>query len=77
MDNLRLLLTAETAPPAGVSFDPGDPAFVQSTKLIRRACAAFVVGDMALAKSFADQAVAANPNDTAARTVARGIPRQR
>ncbi|MCZ6774705.1 MAG: TIR domain-containing protein, partial [Proteobacteria bacterium] len=76
-DNLKLLLTAERAPPVGVSFDPGDPAFVQSTKLIRRACAAFVVGDMALAKSFADQAVAANPNDIEARVVAGGIPRTR
>lgn len=76
-DNLKLLLTAERAPPVGVSFDPGDPAFVQSTKLIRRACAAFVVGNMALAKSFADQAVAANPKDAAAGLVARGIPMQR
>lgn len=72
-DTLGLLLAAETAPPVGAAFDPGDPNFIQSTKLIRRSCAAFVTGNMTLALSFAEQAVIANPSDREAKVVARGI----
>ncbi|MCH8147215.1 MAG: fused MFS/spermidine synthase [Planctomycetes bacterium] len=73
-DTLKLLFAAEVAPPVGAVFEPGDDAFVRSTKLLRRACAGYVVGDLAIARLFADRAVAANPNDIVARVVAGSIP---
>lgn len=76
-DNIQLLLAvdrlAETS--GAASFDPGPTPFVASTRLVRKASAAQIAGQVGSAQALLERAVQVNPEDPVARAIL-GLARQ-